>query len=128
MNPTDYRYTKEHEWLSLQGAIATIGISDYGQEQLGDVVFVQLPKAGTRVKAGEAFGSIESVKAVSELLAPISGEVAETNSALANAPETVNKDPYGAGWLLKLRLSNPEEISALIDSEAYDAYAKELAK
>jgi glycine cleavage system H protein len=128
MNPTDYRYTKEHEWVSAQGPIATVGITDYGQKQLGDIVFVQLPKVGMQLKAGEAFGSIESVKAVSDLLAPVSGEVTNVNSKLADAPDVVNKDPYGAAWLLKLRLRQPDETSVLMDAESYEAYTEDLAK
>lgn len=127
MNPSDFRYTKEHQWISVQGPIATIGVTDYGQRQLGDVVFVQLPKVGAQLKAGEAFGSIESVKAVNDLFAPVSGGVTEINNALVNAPDIVNKSPYGAGWLVKLRLSNPERISALMDAPSYEAHIKDLA-
>jgi glycine cleavage system H protein len=128
MNPRDYRYTREHEWVALQGSIAIIGITDYGQKQLGDLVFVQLPKVGLQVNAGEAFGSIESVKAVNDLFAPVSGEVTEINGTLANAPDLVNKDPYGEAWFVKLRLTKPEEISALMGAEAYEAYTNNLAK
>jgi glycine cleavage system H protein len=128
MNPTDHHYTKDHEWISSQESIATVGVTDYAQEQLGDVVFVELPKVGAQLRAGEAFGSIESVKAVNDLFAPASGEVTEIDEALTNAPELVNKDPYGAGWLLKIRLSKPEEISALMDAASYEAYTGDLAK
>ncbi len=128
MNPVNYRYTKDHEWVSIQGPIATIGITDYGQEQLRDVVFVQLAKIGAQLKAGATFGSIESVKAVNDLFAPVSGEVTEINAALANSPEIVNKDPYEAGWFLKIRLSNPVETSGLMDAQSYEAYTKDLAK
>lgn len=128
MNPTDYHYAKDHEWVSLQGPIATIGITDYGQEQLGDVVFVQLPKIGAQLNIGEPFGSIESVKVVNDLLAPVSGEVAEINGALTNAPELVNKDPYRGAWFVKLRMSKPEEISALMNAESYQTYIDTLSK
>jgi glycine cleavage system H protein len=128
MNPTDYRYTKEHQWTSLQGPIATIGVTDYAQAQLGDVVSVQLPKVGAQLKAGETFGSIESVKAVNDLFAPASGEVVEVNGALANAPDLVNKDPYGAAWFLKLRLRQPEEIATRMDAKSYESYTQDLAK
>ena len=97
MYPADYRYTKEHEWIKVEGAIGTIGITDYAQHELGDVVFVELPKVGAKMKAGQSFGTVESVKAVSEIFAPVSGEVAETNPALADAPEKINQDPHGAG-------------------------------
>lgn len=128
MVPLKHRYTNDHEWVSMQGPIATIGITDYAQEQLGDVVFVELPKVGAQLRAGEAFGSIESVKAVNDLLAPVSGEVTEINGTLANSPETVNKDPFGAGWLVKLRFSKPEEITALMDAAGYESYVNDLRK
>lgn len=128
MVPLKHRYTNDHEWVSMQGPIATIGITDYAQEQLGDVVFVELPKVGAQLRAGEAFGSIESVKAVNDLLAPVSGEVTEINGTLANSPETVNKDPFGAGWLVKLRFSKPGEITALMDAAGYESYVNDLRK
>jgi glycine cleavage system H protein len=127
MYPTDYRYTKDHQWVKVQGAAGTIGITAYAQEQLGDVIFVNLPKIGEALKSGEAYGEIESVKAVSDLYAPVSGEVAEVNTALAESPEIVNKDPHGGGWLVKIRLRDPQDISALMDASAYQQYTAEIA-
>jgi glycine cleavage system H protein len=128
MYPSDYRYTKDHEWIKLDGPVGTIGITDYAQAELGDVVFVELPKAGTQVKAGQSFGTVESVKAVSEIFTPVSGEVVETNAALADSPEKINQDPHGAAWLVKVRLVDPKEISGLMDAAAYQAYIAEKAK
>jgi len=128
MYPSDYRYTKDHEWIKLDGPVGTIGITDYAQAELGDVVFVELPKAGTQVKAGKSFGTVESVKAVSEIFSPVSGEVVETNAALADSPEKINQDPHGAAWLVKVRLADPKEISGLMDAAAYQAYIAEKAK
>jgi glycine cleavage system H protein len=117
--PTDLRYTKDHEWIRVTGDSAEIGITDYAQQQLGDVVFVELPEVGRTVGSGEPFGSIESVKAVSELFAPMSGEVTEVNPVLRDHPEAVNKDPH-ATWIARVRLSNPSEASSLLDTEAYE--------
>jgi glycine cleavage system H protein len=128
MYPSDYRYTKDHEWIKLDGPMGTIGITDYAQAELGDVVFVELPKAGTQVKAGQSFGTVESVKAVSEIFTPVSGEVVETNAALADSPEKINQDPHGAAWMVKIRLTDPKEISGLMDATAYQAYIAEKAK
>jgi glycine cleavage system H protein len=128
MYPSDYRYTKEHEWIKVDGSVGTIGITDYAQAELGDVVFVELPKAGTQVKAGQSFGTVESVKAVSEIFSPVSGEVVETNAALADSPEKINQDPHGAAWLVRVRLADPKEISGLMDAAAYQAYIAEKAK
>jgi glycine cleavage system H protein len=128
MYPSDYRYTKDHEWIKMDGPVGTIGITDYAQAELGDVVFVELPKAGTQVKAGLSFGTVESVKAVSEIFSPVSGEVVETNAALADSPEKINQDPHGAAWLVKVRLADPKEISGLMDAAAYQAYIAEKAK
>jgi len=128
MYPSDYRYTKDHEWIKLDGTVGTIGITEYAQAELGDVVFVELPKAGTQVKSGQSFGTVESVKAVSELFSPVSGEVTETNAALADSPEKINQDPHGAAWLVKVRLADPKEISELMDAAAYQAYIAEKAK
>lgn len=125
MYPSDYRYTQEHEWIKIAGDIGTIGITDYAQHELGDVVFVELPAVGAKIVAGKSFGTVESVKAVSELYAPVSGEVTEVNSALAKAPETVNSDPHGAGWLIKVKLANPAEASSLMDAAAYQAFVSE---
>jgi len=125
MYPSDYRYTKEHEWIKVTGDTGTIGITDYAQHELGDVVFAELPTAGTKVTAGQVFGTVESVKAVSEIFSPVSGEVIEANSALSGTPETVNSDPHGAGWLIKIKLSNPAEVSGLMDAAAYQAFVSE---
>jgi glycine cleavage system H protein len=122
MYPADYRYTKDHEWVKIDGAVGTIGITDYAQHELGDVVFVELPKIGARVRRGESFGSVESVKAVSDIFAPISGEVTEINTALAEAPEKINQDPHGAAWLIRLKLADPQEAGSLMDAKAYEAY------
>jgi len=122
MYPADYRYTKDHEWIKVEGSIGTIGITDYAQHELGDVVFVELPKVGAEIKAGHSFGTVESVKAVSEIFAPVSGTVAETNSALADAPEKINQDPHDAAWLIKVKLADPKEIQSLMDVAAYETY------
>lgn len=128
MYPTDYRYTKEHEWIKADGANGTIGITDYAQQELGDVVFVELPKAGAKLSAGKSLGTVESVKAVSEIYSPVDGEVIETNPTLANAPETINKDPHGAAWLVNVRLTDPKQIPLLMDAAAYQAYIAEKSK
>ena len=120
MYPADLKYTKDHEWVRGGGAEATIGITDYAQAQLGDVVFVELPAVGRTIKQGEVFGTIESVKAVSELYAPVSGEVVAVNDALSTSPETVNKDPHGA-WIIKVKPSNAGELGSLLDATAYGA-------
>jgi glycine cleavage system H protein len=125
MYPSDYRYTKDHEWIKVSGNTGTIGITDYAQHELGDVVFVELPAAGTRIKAGDVFGTVESVKAVSEIYAPVSGEVIEGNAALAEAPELVNSDPHGAAWLIKIKLDDPAEVAGLMDVAAYQAFVSE---
>ena len=106
MYPADYRYTPEHQWIQAAGSTATIGITDYAQQELGDIISVELPKTGSQIKVGQLLGSIESVKAVSDLLSPVSCEVTETNATLKNAPETINKDPHGAGWIAKVRLAD----------------------
>ena len=125
MYPGDYRYSKEHEWIKVSGGTGTIGITDYAQHELGDVVFVEMPAAGAKITAGQVFGTVESVKAVSEIYAPVSGEVIEANAALAGTPEIVNTDPHGAAWLIKIKLSNPGELSALMDAAAYQAFISE---
>ena len=126
--PTQYRYTKEHEWIDAKNDSATIGITDYAQHELGDVVFVEVPAAGTKVTAGKTFGSVESVKAVSDIYAPVSGEVTEPNAALTNTPDLINTDPHGAGWLIKIKLSNPAEVNSLMDAAAYEAYIEAKQK
>jgi glycine cleavage system H protein len=128
MYPKDFRYTKEHEWIKADGATGTIGITDYAQHELGDVVFVELPKVGTQLKAGQSLGTVESVKAVSEIFTPVSGEVTETNPALVDAPEKINSDPHGSAWLIKIRLADPKEPGSLMDAAAYEAYIAEKAK
>ena len=128
MYPKDYRYTKEHEWVKVDGSNGTIGITDYAQHELGDVVFVEMPKVGTQLKPRQSFGTIESVKAVSEIFSPVSGEVTETNPALAGSPELINKDPHGAAWLIKVKLADPKEAAGLMDAAAYEAYIADKAK
>jgi glycine cleavage system H protein len=128
MYPKDYRYTKEHEWVKVDGSNGTIGITDYAQHELGDVVFVEMPKVGTQLKPRQSFGTIESVKAVSEIFSPVSGEVTETNPALAGSPELINKDPHGAAWLIKVKLADPKEAAGLMDAAAYEAYIAAQAK
>ncbi len=117
--PANLKYTKEHEWISVEDEIATVGITDYAQGELGDLVFVELPETGSTVTQMEAFGTIEAVKAVSDLFAPVSGEVVEVNEQLNDTPEIVNKDPYGEGWMIKIKLDNPDELAELLDSESY---------
>ena len=124
-HPSDRTYSKEHEWVVVDGDVATIGISHFAQDQLGEVVYVDLPSAGDEVIAGETFGEIESVKSVSELFAPVSGEVVEVNDSLADAPETVNADPHGAGWMVKVKLDDAGELDALLSAEDYDAFITE---
>jgi len=123
--PPELRYTKEHEWLRLEGDEATVGITAYATEQLGDIVFVELPKVGRSLDQFATFGVVESVKAVSDLYAPISGEVVAVNEALADRPELVNQDPYGAGWLIRVRPRNPAEVDALLDAAAYEQLVSE---
>jgi glycine cleavage system H protein len=123
-----YRYTKEHEWIDAQGDTAKIGITDYAQHELGDVVFVEMPEAGKKLEAGKSFGSVESVKAVSDIYAPVNGEVLEANPALQNTPETINSDPHGAGWLVKIKLANPADVNSLMDAAAYEAFIAEQKK
>ncbi len=125
MYPSNLRYTKEHEWIKVEGNFGTVGITDFAQNELGDIVFVELPAVGRQLKSGESFGTVESVKAVSEIYSPISGEVAENNAKLNDAPETINKDPHGAGWLVKLRITNAAEVQGLMDAAAYQAFISE---
>jgi glycine cleavage system H protein len=126
--PKQFRYTKEHEWVEVKGDVATIGITDYAQHELGDVVFVEMPKPGAKIETGKSFGTVESVKAVSEIYAPASGEVVEANGELHNTPEKLNTDPHGAAWLIKVRLTNPAEVGKLMDAAAYEAYVADKAK
>lgn len=118
--PADLRYTKEHEWAKLEGDKARVGITAFAQEQLGDVVFVELPKVGAKVTAMKTFGVVESVKAVSDLFAPLSGEVVEANTELTKKPETVNSDPYGQGWMIVITLANPKEMDGLMSAADYE--------
>jgi glycine cleavage system H protein len=117
--PTDLQYTRDHEWVRLDGDVATVGITQYAADQLGDIVFVELPDVGRDLEAAKAFGVVESVKAVSDLYAPVAGEVVETNDALAGGPELVNSDPYGSGWMIKVRVA-PGAEPDLLDADAYD--------
>jgi glycine cleavage system H protein len=128
MYPAEFRYSKEHEWIKVEGDTGTVGITDYAQSELGDVVFVDLPKVGAAIKAHDSFGTVESVKAVSEIYSPASGSIAAVNDALTSAPEKVNQEPHAGGWLIKIKLSNPGELSALMDAAAYTAYVEEKAK
>ena len=122
MYPENYRYTKEHEWVLVEDGVGTIGITDHAQQELGDIVFVELPKAGTAVEQGKNFAVVESVKAVSEIYAPVSGEVVEANEALGTAPETLNSDPHVAGWIAKIRLSAPDQVKELMSAADYEKY------
>jgi glycine cleavage system H protein len=122
MYPDNYRYTKEHEWILVEGEAATVGITFHAQKELGDIVYIDLPKAGTAVEKGKTFGSVESVKAVSDIYAPASGEVTEVNELLSTNPEKLNEDPHGAAWLLKMKLTAPEEINDLLTAANYQKY------
>jgi len=121
--PGAFKYTKDHEWLEMSGDRGKIGITDYAQQQLGDVVYIELPEVGAKLKQGQSFGTIESVKAVSELYAPVSGEVVEVNAALKDKPETVNADPHGS-WMIAVKLANPSESDGLLDAAQYQALLK----
>jgi glycine cleavage system H protein len=125
MSPDDLIYTKEHEWLRIADDGGTIGITDHAQKELGDIVYIELPKVGTKYDSGETFGSVESVKAVSELYIPVSGEVIEVNDELGAAPERINSDPYGTGWMIRIRLLNKDETADLMSAEEYDEYTSE---
>jgi glycine cleavage system H protein len=122
MYPTNFRYTKEHEWVRVDGGTAVVGLTDHAQKELGDIVYVDLPKVGSRVEQGKTLGSVESVKAVSDIFAPVSGEVLEVNEMLATTPEKLNEDPHGAAWLVKIKLSAPDEVSRLLSAEDYQKY------
>lgn len=121
--PENYRYTKEHEWVKVEGDTATIGITFHAQHELGDIVYVDLPKVETKIETGKAFGSVESVKAVSDLYAPVDGEVIEVNDALASAPEKLNEDPHGAAWLIKARVAKGLDLGSLLSAADYQTYA-----
>ncbi len=120
--PEKFVYTREHEWVDAQNGVATIGITDHAQHELGDIVYVDLPKVGTHIDQGKTFGSVESVKAVSDIYAPVSGEITEVNDQLTNAPEKLNDDPHGAAWLIKVRMSAPDEIKKLLTAADYQTY------
>src|SRR5882672_8495408 len=122
--PDDLHYSKDHEWVRVDGNVAIVGITDYAQDSLGDVVYVELPKAGDEFAANEPFGSVESVKAVSEVFSPVSGEIVGTNEALADAPEKVNTDPYGDGWMIRVQMSNAGEVDSLLTAAEYEDFTK----
>ena len=117
--PTNIKYTKDHEWIKVEGEFAKIGITEYAQGELGDIVFVELPKIGSKLEQGKSFGTIEAVKAVSDLYAPVNGEVVELNKEVQDSPEVVNKEPYERGWMVKVRIENPAQLANLLDVEAY---------
>jgi glycine cleavage system H protein len=128
MYPQGYRYTRDHEWIAVEGDRGRVGITDYAQKQLGDVVFVELPEVGRTFAAGEQFGTVESVKAVSELYSPVAGEVVEVNTPLADKPETINQDPHGAAWMIVLKVADTAAASGLLDAAAYEALVAAEAK
>jgi len=123
MYPKELRYSKEHEWALVEGDVVTVGVTHFAQDELGEVVFVELPEAGSSFAAHAEIGTIESVKAVAEVYTPIGGEIVESNAALADTPELVNEDPHGKGWLVKLKPSSPEELEAMMSAEEYEAFA-----
>jgi glycine cleavage system H protein len=123
--PEELRYTDEHEWVMVEDGLVTVGITDFAQDSLGDVVFVELPEVGTVLEAGKPFGVVESVKAVSDIYAPVSGEVVEVNEELPESPEVINTSPYEDGWMIKIKISDPSELNDLMDANAYQAYAEE---
>jgi glycine cleavage system H protein len=125
MSPDDLIYTREHEWLRISGDGGTVGITDHAQKELGDIVYVELPKVGTKYDSGETFGTVESVKAVSELFIPVSAEIVAVNEDLGSAPEKINSDPYGNGWMIRIRLLNKDETADLMSAEEYDEYTSE---
>ena len=126
--PDDLHYSKDHEWVRVEGNIAVVGITDYAQDSLGDVVYVELPKVGDEFAANESFGSVESVKAVSEVFSPVSGEIVGINETLADSPEKVNQDPYGEGWMIRVQLSNPGEVDSLLTAAEYEDFTKAEAE
>lgn len=124
-NPAQLQYTRDHEWIAVAGDLATIGITDHAQHELGDVVFVELPEPGLKLKSLESFGSVESVKAVSEVYSPVSGEVTEVNEDIVDSPELINQDPYGRGWMIKVKLSNSAELEELLSASQYESYVQQ---
>jgi len=127
MKPEELKYTKNHVWVHVDGDIATIGISDYAQQELGDIVFVEMPEKGKKVAKDDTFGTIESVKSVSDLISPLSGEITQTNSVLEDTPETVNHDAFGKGWIVRMKMDKSEELGALMDHGAYSKFLEEEA-
>ena len=125
MYPANFRYTREHEWVAIEGETATVGITDHAQEALGDIVFVELPKVGARVEAGKPCGTVESVKAVSDIFSPVTGEVTEVNAALEPSPEWINQDPHGKAWMFKVKLSSPAPFELLMTAEHYEEYVRQ---
>ena len=123
--PEEFKYTEEHEWVQVEGDIVTVGITDFAQDALGDIVFVELPEVGYQAEAGKTFGVVESVKAVSDIYSPVSGEVVEINEELPDTPELVNSSPYEGAWMLKIKLTNPAELDEMLDAEAYQAFVEE---
>lgn len=128
MYPAENLYTKDHEWILIKGDVGIVGITDYAQHELGDVVYVDLPEVGDTFEANEPFGSVESVKAVSEIFCPVSGEVIEVNKKLEDAPEAINESPHDNAWMIKLRIANPAELKELLSAEDYEEYIQEQAK
>lgn len=122
--PADRRYTKDHEWIKIEGDVATVGITEFAQSELGDVTYVEVPQIGRQLSKGEPFGVVESVKAVSDIYAPVSGEIVEVNEALDGAPETVNESPYDRAWMIKVRVENPGDAESLMDAEAYERHVE----
>jgi glycine cleavage system H protein len=122
--PDDLHYSKDHEWVRVDGNVAIVGITDYAQDSLGDVVYVELPKVGDDFAANESFGSVESVKAVSEVFSPVSGKIVGTNEALGDTPEKVNQDPYGEGWMIRVQMSNPGEVDSMLTAAEYEDFTK----
>jgi len=122
--PEDLQYSKDHEWIRVEGDVGTIGITDYAQNSLGDVVYVELPKVGDKFEAHESFGSVESVKAVSEIFTPVAGEITEVNESLQDEAEKVNTDPYGEAWMIRIRMSNPGEVDSLLNAAEYEDFTK----
>jgi glycine cleavage system H protein len=128
MYPPQHRYSKDHEWILVEGETGRIGITDFAQKQLGDVVFLELPEVGKTLAAGEQFGTVESVKAVSELFCPVAGEVVKVNEDLVSKPEGINKDPHGAAWMIEVRITDPATVGALMDAATYEAFVESEAK
>lgn len=126
--PEELRYTKEHEWIATEGGLARVGITDFAQDALGDVVYVDIPEEGTEVRAGEAFGEVESTKSVSDIFSPVSGRVVERNLSLEDQPEQVNEDPYGEGWMVVVEMTDTSELDELLDAQAYRAFAEGSAE